>query len=720
MKPLFPPRPAAAPVDLTRPSRRYRLRVVLVLVSLLLTLVLYVALVIGSAWLCYWLVTAPWPARVERGYLFVRIAAIVCSGLLFLYLLKGLFKRSQVGGDWMVEIQPREQPELFDFIYRVCAETGAPRPHKVYLTPEVNAAVFYHASFLSLILPTRKNLLIGLGLVNMVNLSEFKAVLAHEFGHFSQKSMKLGSYVYVANKVLADIVYGRDFLDEMLRQAKGTDIRIAIFVWTFLGVLWVLRKILEGVFKAINIFNSSLSRQMEFNADRVAVSVAGSDVIVTTLLRTGFADQAYRQVGADLWAAADHGLYSRDMFFHQRPAAEQVRRLAKNPKLGEPPAEAGQAARVFSPDEGNQGIPLMWATHPPNHERERSAKEIYVPAETDERSPWLLFRDEAAVRFRVTQRWYELVQKPQQPQYVDAERVQAFIDDEYAETTYPERYAGFYENRYLELDDVDRLPRSEAAVDEALAELAQIYTPGLKTWVEENHKRLQESDQLFALKAGGVGSIQLRGQAVYPHLADRLLADLQKELDEDQKTKADLDRRVFLAFHRLARETNAELAGDLLERYRFHQNIQNLHRALAQALNQAQWALNRAGGRELSQREFADLIHHLQGSAQILRDSLASADRLQIPTLRNMPAKQRLGPFLLAKQPLVNLSSGATSIPPAWLSDLFAQLGEVMDKLRRLLFKSLGGILAAHEQIERQLRDAKAAAPVVNVEQKTE
>src|SRR5438045_8203671 len=56
--------------------------------------------------------------------------------------------------------------------------------------------------------------------------------------------------------------------------------RIALVVWTFLGILWVLRKVLEGVFKAINIFNASLSRQMEdrkstrLNSSHLGISYA--------------------------------------------------------------------------------------------------------------------------------------------------------------------------------------------------------------------------------------------------------------------------------------------------------------------------------------------------------------------------------------------------------------------------------------------------------------
>src|SRR5438876_1070468 len=77
---------------LTRPTLTYRLQVLTVLVSLLFSLLLYLALIAGSAWLCRWLVVAPWPERADRGYLFFRVAGIVCSGLLFLYLLRGLFK----------------------------------------------------------------------------------------------------------------------------------------------------------------------------------------------------------------------------------------------------------------------------------------------------------------------------------------------------------------------------------------------------------------------------------------------------------------------------------------------------------------------------------------------------------------------------------------------------------------------------------------------------
>jgi len=139
-----------------------------------------------------------------------------------------------------VEVKEKDQPSLFAFIRKLCEETGAPFPKKIIVNEEINAAVFYDKPLLSMFLPIRKNLLIGLGLVNALNVTEFKAVLAHEFGHFSQRSMKLGSYVYMANRIIHDMVYSRDKWDNMLDQWARADLRIAVFAWILKGIIWVV------------------------------------------------------------------------------------------------------------------------------------------------------------------------------------------------------------------------------------------------------------------------------------------------------------------------------------------------------------------------------------------------------------------------------------------------------------------------------------------------
>jgi hypothetical protein len=158
---LYPPAPAGIPADLTRPTTSYRVQTGLTLLSLLLFVLIYLALVAVSAWLVYLAIIFPVP--VNKLGILVKLGAIAGAGMLFLFLLKGLFKHQTIDRSLYVEVTERDQPELFRFIRQLARDTGAPFPRHVYLSPEVNAAVFYDSSLLSLILPVRKNLLIGLG-----------------------------------------------------------------------------------------------------------------------------------------------------------------------------------------------------------------------------------------------------------------------------------------------------------------------------------------------------------------------------------------------------------------------------------------------------------------------------------------------------------------------------------------------------------------------------
>src|SRR5688572_20570295 len=138
-------------------------------------------------------------------------AGMISMGVLILiFLIKFIFKRHVIDRSHLVEITKTEEPALFAFISDIVKQVGTRFPKRIYISSEVNASVFYNSSFWSMFLPIRKNLQIGLGLVNSVNLSEFKAILAHEFGHFSQRSMKLGSYVYNVNQIIYNMLYDND------------------------------------------------------------------------------------------------------------------------------------------------------------------------------------------------------------------------------------------------------------------------------------------------------------------------------------------------------------------------------------------------------------------------------------------------------------------------------------------------------------------------------
>jgi Zn-dependent protease with chaperone function len=193
---LYPPAPANVPADLTRLDAGYRLRVVAMIGGLFLFLLLYLVFVVAAGLVAYWFLALPFPRDMGRGiiiFLAFKFGGAFAALLLWVFLFKGLFKGRRVERSTHLTVNEADHPELFAFIRHVYRDTGAPPPRRVYVSPDVNAALVYDTSLVNLVVPPRKDLLIGLGLVNVVTLAEFKAVLAHEFGHFAQRSVGLGS-----------------------------------------------------------------------------------------------------------------------------------------------------------------------------------------------------------------------------------------------------------------------------------------------------------------------------------------------------------------------------------------------------------------------------------------------------------------------------------------------------------------------------------------------
>jgi hypothetical protein len=192
--------------------------------------------------------------------------------------------------------------------------------------------------------------------------------------------------------------------------------------------------------------------------------------------------------------------------------------------------------------------------------------------------------------------------------------------------------------------------------------------------------------------------------------AKKWLTQVQQELDDDFAWMGKLDRQSFLVHAEIARQLGESLA-EIEERYRFHIAVQDMHKLLSGHNQNMQITLNQiAGARELSQEDFQAVVAVFQNAHQGLADQLDAADRLRLPAMTNMTAGERLGPFLLS-QPLLTVVSGhSNSLDGAWINKFLGQLGEVLDKLKRIHFKSLGGILALQEKLAERWQASQAAA----------
>lgn len=717
---LYTPAPAGVPPDLTVPSRRYRIQVIVVLVCLLVFVLAYLALIAGAGYLAYLSITYPW-VDIPRGrgaavYIGARLGLIAAAVMLFLFLLKGLFKRQQPDETLHVEITEEAQPRLFAYLRALCDETQAPRPYRVYVSPEVNAAVFYETSLLSLVLPVRKNLLIGLGLVNVLNLSEFKAVLAHEFGHFSQSSMKLGSYVYVANRIIADMVYGRDYWDQWLDVWKAQDLRVSFFAWVLFGVVWIIRKILGGVFSLINFTNAALSRQMEFHADKVAVSVTGSDALIHALSRLDFASEALGTAVDQLRSAAHHHLYTDDLFRHQTEAMAFLRQQRQQPNLGEPPplpSDPNTPNKVFTPED--VGTPQMWASHPSNFDREQSAKTPYIRGREDGRSPWQLFDQVDELKATVTAKFNKVVFEVDRlhTPATAAETVHRFIQQEQAEMQQNPRYHGFYDDRFIEPGDLDQIIEEVARAPWSEEQLAAAYTaafgPELAQRMAEFTQRRGDFFTLVRLKTGDLSlkgkTFTLRDREYRLADVDDLLQSTDRELEGIAEQLKQTDRTIFTTHYQMAEQLNPELSAALVERYRFQLGVEKLIREMNQQRGKLEGVLgfmaNKQGG--LDAGEFNEIRGFFVEACDTIDKMLAAAEPMQLPALASIEAGTSLREFLFPEGRVVHFNAWHegkdNQIDGKWIGQFLAQCGKIDERMKRVAAKNLGKLVALQEHI---------------------
>lgn len=470
---LYPAPPPNVPPGIAEPAPSFRTgvrNVIGAIAAFILVYLLMVVLAFVLLWLCYkigiFIITEVggfWPLLLGCGL-------ILMGGLVVYFLLKFLFASSGESGEPGIQISEGDEPRLFEFIRRVATEVGTHFPKKIYLLPDVNASVFYSSSFWSLFFPTRKNLNIGLGLVNSLNISELKAVLAHEFGHFSQKSMRLGTYVYFVNQVIFNMLYRNDGWAKTaggiagIHGLLGAMVQLAVYIVQ--GIQWVLR----GMYAIVNRQYLSLSREMEFHADTIAASVSGSNNMVQALRQVELGSATFQRAleKCNELLAADNA--PLNFYAGQRAAATHFALVNELPLQQGVPV----VSQAFVESQRRQRVVFkdQWASHPTLSEREANLHDLALEAPVSETSAWAVFNDPAHWQRALTDYLYREVEK--EVNNVEDEEFAKSILDESSNRQLPKMYRGYFDGHIVaeaNLAEIERDARPVVAPPTAIAEL---------------------------------------------------------------------------------------------------------------------------------------------------------------------------------------------------------------------------------------------------------
>ncbi|TNE88364.1 MAG: hypothetical protein EP330_14870 [Deltaproteobacteria bacterium] len=532
---LYPPGPEGVPADLTMPTAAYKRHAWIAFTALVLFVGMYLALTGWLGWVSYRLIMDAWVGG--KGFLGVLLAAPAV--FLFVFLAKGLFTVRHHEDPGTIEITAADEPELVAFVHRIADEAGAPRPHRIFLSARVNAAVFYDLSLLNLLFPSRKNLEIGLGLVNALTLDEMKAVIAHEFGHFAQRTMAVGRYMYVAQQVVGDVVANRGILDRGLMHLSYFDIRVAWIGWLMRLMVWAVRALVDTGFRGIMLAQRALSREMELQADLVSVSLAGSDSLVHGLHRLGAADDAWGRALQFAGSQYHRGRAVEDFFALQSHMQTRMGEVLADPTYGDVPplpSEARAGHRVFKSAMAQP--PQMWSTHPPNRQREDNAKSVYLPSTLDARSAWLLFRDPDQRRKQLTQVLFAQADLPAPTETLAPEDAASAVDELFARPWLESAYQGLYYSRSA-FAEVGRAEGLFEPVSDAWGALDALYPEQIRADLDAVRERGEELALLRGLQDGVLqapgGVIRFRGtdmpRTALPELIRLLTEDLREKLD---------------------------------------------------------------------------------------------------------------------------------------------------------------------------------------------
>jgi Zn-dependent protease with chaperone function len=544
----YPQSPQNVPNEITKPSAAFRREVFGVLGAILFFIASYIVLVIaglaiaaGCVFAGYWIITTVF----NLWFLLLGVGLAVMAVFIIIFLVKFIFEKSSVDRSGMKEVKRQEHPLLFEFIEKVAAETQTPLPRKVFLSTDVNAFVFYDSTFWSMFLPIRKNLNIGLGLVNCVSISEFKAILAHEFGHFSQRSMKLHSYVYHVNHIIHNMLFNNKDYGEAL-QGFGNLTGVFSFVAELTaGVVGVIQSVLESVYSIVTRRSMALSRQMEFHADAVAATVSGSAPLARALYRLDYAQACYNRVLQIYNGWISDNRKGMNVFAHHTIVMHD---LATDLKL---PMEHGLvqvgAADVHKNDRPRVTIKDQWASHPSTEDREKHLSGLGIVANEVNESAWMLFSDAENLQRISTEEIYSQVKFRETPELIDNNAFRSIINEQSRKFSLHPAFKGFFDNRDITQFDPEALSKTAPAVPVSLTEILTDEVLNL----ERDLLRLSEDLQL--LRAIGLGSSRIKtfdfdGKRFTQRESTAIVRKLENEYVASEAKLAKADQDLFLLY----------------------------------------------------------------------------------------------------------------------------------------------------------------------------
>ncbi len=537
-------------------SADFRRKTTSAIIAIALFIIVYILLFLSAIALTMACIAAGlWIISIKPMFFTVMIGIGLASlGVLISYfLIKFLFKKHITDRSDLTEITRKDEPQLFQMIDEIVREAGTDFPKKVYLAYDVNASVFYDSSFWSMFLPIKKNLIIGIGLVNACTKQELKAILAHEFGHFSQRSMKVGSYVYNVNQIIFNLVDEDETYQNTVQGWANASGFFALFAELAIKITQAIQWILRRMYSFVNIRHMALSREMEFHADEVSANIAGSVALEESLLRLDLAESSYSSVIDFYNSKFEESKISKNIYKEQNFVMDFLAKESELEVTYDLPVVKISEAGLFN--KSKLVVENQWASHPSTEDRVAKLRQLNIIKDSDNSSARNLFSNIDATEEKLTSKIFSNVEYKQLKSELDLYTFQNEFEKNYNKDTFDKIFNNYYDNKNPYPSDLNAEVPSQTFIsfEELFSKdkVESVYT----LIALENDKNTISSiaDGSFAIK-----TFDYDGRKFKAKEAKNLIPKLDEQIKNLKKEITQNDTNIYHYFVNLAKNKNQE------------------------------------------------------------------------------------------------------------------------------------------------------------------
>ncbi|WP_426478448.1 M48 family metallopeptidase [Chryseobacterium sp. CBSDS_008] len=549
--------------NLPKISSAYQSKLVSAIVSVSVFFLIYLILILVSLLMVFLLgYGAVKMLSVYVNYFtLLGAAGLLSVGIfVFIFLVKFIFRKNHYSTRHLLEINRSHQPELFAIIDEIVAETKVMAPQKVFLSPDVNASVSYNSIFWSMFLPVKKNLTIGVGLINTTSVGELRTILAHEFGHFSQKSMKVGGYVNQAEKIIFETVYNNKDYENFILEFSGGNAIFKIFGLVSVGFINAFQSVLKSMSNFLFKNHASLQREMEYHADAISTYITNPEEQSSSLLRLELSDVAFNS-SFNFYIESKQKYLPKDLYKNQFSLMKILSERNNHPYInGLPKIDAEDLTRY---NKSRIEIEDQWTSHPDILKRiERVKTNETRRKAADHRYAKEIISGYDKICEIMTSKYLTLHTVKNVGEVIEDETFIKLYLDHNIYQTFSSDFNGYYERHNPVIENIESvIPDAVSHQDGDLFSDKKVSLVYEKTGIEMDIQTLQ----YLASHPKEIKTFRFNGTLYKAKDAAGLIPQLESELSRVKEELQENDKAIFQHYYHVS---NEDIKKELVSKYK--------------------------------------------------------------------------------------------------------------------------------------------------------